>query len=425
MTMECCEEYARLSAMSRRSFLGAVAATGTVAATTSLFGESVLQATYGAAPGGNVLVVLSFRGGVDGLGLVVPHGDPAYAAARPTLKVPTASLLAKDAMFGLHPGMAPLEWAWNSGELAAVHAVGLPVPDRSHFSAIEKVEDADPGSSERRGWVNRMVGLNTAPVPWDAISLGSSIAPTMVEGPAPSVAMAELDLISLPGADGVDAAWNARRLAALETVWAGTTGRLASAYKAAVATSTKLTPVSLTKYVPTVAYPTEWPANELSDALKGAAQLIKADLGVQVITVDFGGWDMHDQYGTLDWGRMQRQVAAFAGSMSAFLKDLGVLRSRVTVATISEFGRRVEENGNAGLDHGWGNMMLLMGAGVKGGKYHGTWPGLTHGTTRNDDLKVTTDYRQVLGELIHKRFPDKDVTKVFPGVSYDPIGVLA
>jgi uncharacterized protein (DUF1501 family) len=141
-----------------------------------------------------------------------------------------------------------------------------------------------------------------------------------------------------------------------------------------------------------------------------------------VVSVDFGSWDMHDGYGTLEWGSMQRMLGAFAASVSAFMKDLGDLRSKVTVLTISEFGRRVAPNGNGGLDHGWGNMMLLMGAGVKGG-YHGSWPGLS--SLSDGDLAVTTDYRQVLAEVVAKRFPAKSVSQVFPGLVQRPLGVLS
>ena len=129
---------------------------------------------------------------------------------------------------------------------------------------------------------------------------------------------------------------------------------------------------------------------------------------------------MHDGYGNLEWGDMQNMTRAFAASVSAFMNDLGPLRSKVTLVTISEFGRRVAENGNQGLDHGWGNMMLLMGGGVRGGRYYGRWPGLGSGNLVEGDLKVTTDYRQVLGEIVNKRFPDKDVSKVFPGIALRP-----
>lgn len=424
MTPDCCDELARTSALSRRRFLGGMAAAGTAAVTTSVFGEALLQASYGATPGGNVLVVLSFRGGIDGLGVVVPHGDAGYAAARPSIKVPTASLIAKDSMFGLHPELQPLQWAWDSKELAVVNAVGLPVANRSHFAATELIEDADPTSSLRRGWVNRMVGLNPSPAPIDAIALGTTIPPTMVEGSAPSVASSELRDIVLAGAEQ-PGTWSTRRTTALRTMWAGTGGPLGAAFAATNSTVGTISPLAQADYVPTVPYPDDWPGTDLARALQDAARLIKADIGTQVITIDFGGWDMHTGYGTLEWGRMQSQLGAFAGAVSAFLQDLGALRSRVTLATISEFGRRLAENGSQGLDHGWGNMMLLMGAGVKGGQYHGTWPGLENNGQRDDDLAVTTDYRQVLGEIVHKRFPDKDVTQVFPGLSYAPLGVLA
>jgi uncharacterized protein (DUF1501 family) len=166
-------------------------------------------------------------------------------------------------------------------------------------------------------------------------------------------------------------------------------------------------------------------AADVASALKDTAQLIKADIETEVVSVDFGSWDMHDNYGNLEYGEMQKMTDVFARCVDAFMRDLGNLRSRVTLVTISEFGRRVAENGNRGLDHGWGNMMLLMGGGVNGGRYYGSWPGLGTSSLVEGDLKVTTDYRQVLGEIVHKRFPSKDVTQVFPGVSYSPLGLIA
>jgi uncharacterized protein (DUF1501 family) len=421
MTSKCCEDYARAGDLSRRRFLGGMAAAGALTVSTSLFGQAVRQASFAAGTGGNVLVVISFRGGIDGLGMVVPHGDPAYYTARPRIAVPKASLVAADAMFGLHPEMAPLQWLWDAGELAAVHAVGMAVPNRSHFEAMELIEDAAPGSSLRQGWVNRMVGLDDGAAT-DAVHLGSSTPPTLVEGPAPTVATQRLEDIKLTGSED---GWAARRRGHLETMWDAAYDPLAIAARSALATVDTLGTVAASPYQPAVSYPTAWPAGDLSDALQDTARLIKADIGTEVVSVDYGSWDMHDGYGNLQWGDMQNMVRAFAQSVSAFLQDLGSLRSRVTLVTISEFGRRVAENGNQGLDHGWGNMMLLMGGGVRGGQYYGQWPGLGVGTLVEGDLEVTTDYRQVLGEIVHKRFPDKDVSKVFPDVSFDPLGLLA
>ncbi len=425
---DCCREYDTASRLSRRRFLQGMAATSAAAVTTSVFGEAFRQTAFGATSGGNVLVVLSLRGGIDGLGLVVPHGDPAYYTARPTIALPRASLVAQDAMFGLHPQMQPLEWLFTGGELAAVHAVGLAVPNRSHFAAMEEVEDADPGSSTRRGWVNRMIGLNTRSDPSEAVQLGSSIVPTALSGPAPALAADQVDQISLVGAESDDA-WSQRRRTQLDQMWAGGAGvALYDAYRSARRTVDLLAPVASAAYTPTdgVTYPRSWPATDLSDALKDTAHLIKADVGTEVVAIDYGSWDMHSDYGTTAWGDMQSMTAGFAGVLDAFLRDLGPdLRSRVTVVTISEFGRRIKENGNRGLDHGWGNMMLVAGGGVKGGSYYGTWPGLGDGTQVDADLQVTTDYRTVLGEIVASRFPDRSVSEVFPGLAYRPLGLMA
>ncbi|MET1058401.1 MAG: DUF1501 domain-containing protein, partial [Nocardioides sp.] len=125
-----------------------------------------------------------------------------------------------------------------------------------------------------------------------------------------------------------------------------------------------------------------------------------------------GSWDLHTNYGTISWGSMQSSISGLAQSLAAFFQDLGPLRNRVTVVTISEFGRRVAENGSQGFDHGWGNMMLVAGAGVKGGQYYGSWPGLAAGGLTDGDLKVTTDYRNVLGEIVSRRFPDRSVPQL-------------
>ncbi len=415
----CCAEFLRAATVSRRRFLGGVAAAGATSVTTSLFGEAVQQASFGAETGGNVVVVISFRGGIDGLGMVVPHGDPAYYAARPKIAVPKGQLLARDDMFGLHPGLAPLNWLWESGELAAVQAVGMSAPSRSHFAAMEAIEDAAPGSSLRQGWVNRMVGLEGEAV--EAVHVGSSTPPTLVLGPSPTLAISALGEVELKGTDN---GWGPRRREQLSTMWDGDQGPLGRAARSALSAVQTLSPVARAAR-PAVAYPADPQAADLSAALQDTARLVKGELGTEVVSIDFGSWDMHDNYGTLDYGEMQKMTDVFARCVDAFMRDLGPLRSRVTLVTISEFGRRVAENGNRGLDHGWGNMMLLMGGGVRGGRYYGSWPGLGSSALVEGDLKVTTDYRQVLGEVVHKRFPSKDVTQVFPGVSYSPLGLLA
>ena len=416
---DCCSDYLRAASLSRRAFLGGVAATSAVTVSTSLFGQAVRQASFGATTGGNVLVVLSLRGGIDGMGMVVPHGDPVYYSARPKIAIPKTSLLAADAMFGLHPQMAPLKWLWDAGELAAVHAVGMAVPNRSHFVAMELIEDADPGSSLRQGWVNRMIGLDADSTAAEAVHLGDATPPTLITGPQPTLASRGLDLTLSGTANG----WGPRRNNQLNKVWSGAPGRLGSAAMSALEAVGTTAPIAAATYTPAATYPTTPAAVDLAAALKDTAQLIKADIGTEVVSVDYGSWDMHDGYGTVGSGSMADMTGAFAASVNAFLRDLGALRTKVTLVTISEFGRRTAENGNRGLDHGWGNMMLVMGGGVRGGRYYGRWPGLTTGG--DSDLTVTTDYRQVLGEVVHQRFADKDVTRVFPGLSYAPLGLMA
>jgi uncharacterized protein (DUF1501 family) len=416
----CCRDFAR-SQLSRRSILQSAAVLGGSMAMTQMFGDAMMQATFAGTPGGNTLVVISLRGGIDGLGVVVPHGDPGYYQARPTTAVPKSSVLCGDSMFGLHPLMAPLAPLWASGELAAIQAVGLPVANRSHFSAIEEVEDADPGSSTRTGWINRMIGLGAGSGTLDAVQLGMNFPTTAMMGPRPVLATADLGGLQVTGADGTDAT---RRYASLASAWNGFSGPLANGATEALNISKGPGQQLKNAADSAVAYPTVWNASPFAEPLKNAAKLIRADLGTDVIAIDAGNWDLHTNYGTLQWGSMQSNVDGLAQSLKAFFDDLDTLRSRVTVVTISEFGRRVSENGSQGFDHGWGNMMLVAGAGVNGGQYYGNWPGLDTNSLSDGDLKVTTDYRNVLGEIVGKRFPDRSVPGLFPGLSYDPVGFM-
>lgn len=196
-----------------------------------------------------------------------------------------------------------------------------------------------------------------------------------------------------------------------------------------MATVEQLAPFRAEIYTPHngVTYPDDWPAGDLSNALQNTAQLIRADVGTEVVTevvtIDYGDWDMHTDVGTLEWGDMQSMLRGFAESLAAFLTDLGDTGDRVTVVTISEFGRRVEANSAGGADHGWGNMMLVAGGGVRGGEYYGSWPGPDNRDLEEGDLKVTTDYRNVLAEIVKSRF-NRPEASVFPGLMYRPLSVM-
>ncbi len=404
--------------VSRRSLLRGAAAVVGAAVTTSLVGDVFTQTAYGNVTGGNVLVVVSLRGGADGLSLVVPHGDPAYAEARPVIGIPTGSLLAKDAMFGLHPAFAPLVPLWNAGTLGAVHAVGLPQPNRSHFAAMEEVEDADIGSPERRGWINRMVGLMGAPDPVRGMQLGSGIVPTSLYGEVPTVSLSNYRKLTLPGATG---SWAAPTRQSLTSAWTGVDTALGRGAVSALDVTQRLASLNGSQ---APANGARYPGTSLGDALGETARTVRADVGARVIAVDCGAWDHHTGLGTVNAGLLRNNAVDLAGSLAAFMTDLGADGSRVTVLTISEFGRRVHENGGNGLDHGHGNCMLAMGAGVKGGRYVAQWPGLADGNLVQGDLAVTTDYRSVLSEAVSARFPEVSVPQVFPGFSPTPVGLF-
>ncbi|HSS67423.1 MAG TPA: DUF1501 domain-containing protein [Nocardioidaceae bacterium] len=406
---------------SRRAMLRNLALVGAGTVATSVFGDTFRQAAYGATGDGNVLIVLSLRGGADSLSMVVPHGESYYYEHRPRIAVPRGTLVAQDDSFGLHPQFEPLLPMWNAGTFGVVLATGLPQPNRSHFDAIEQIEDADPGSVARTGWINRMIGLDTLTSPLQAVNLGSGLEPASLMGPQSTLATETTNDIELAGGDDPTAKGWRRR--ALQQVWGKQPGPLGVGARASLATTAKLGPALRKQYQPQAAYP----VTDLGDALKDTARLIKAKVGVKVVTLDYGSWDMHTNVGTLQSTgelTMKGMVRGFATGVAAFFKDLGPLASRVTLVTLTEFGRRVSQNGTGGLDHGWANATFAFGAGVKGGQFHGNWPGLGSGSLVDGDLKVTTDYRSVLTEILETRFASVSVPAVFPGFKPESVGLM-
>ena len=403
-TEPCCAEFATLS---RRGFFAGAALLGT----TTAFGSAVLTTSAAhAAPADSVLVVLSLRGAADGMSLVVPHGDPVYYQARPRISVPRERLLAPDGFFGLHPALEPLLPWWNNGTMAAIHATGLPAPNRSHFSAMEEVEDADPGSDARVGWLNRLIGTDAIDSPLQAFGVGGGAPPGSLVGPAPFLTGGSVEDVRLAGVDPA-AGTSQPRMRSLHTLWDGSRSPLAGAMRSAFRADSAFDPVRDTSDRPAHGATYD---GDLGDALQSAARVVRGDVGVQVLTVDHGDWDHHTDIGTLSWGQMLRQAGDLASNLHAFLTDLGPLADKVTVVVLSEFGRRVRENANMGLDHGYGNVMFVLGAGVKGGQYYGTWPGIA--AEVDSDLTVTTDYRAVLWDIVRARF-DVSPAAVFPRFS--------
>lgn len=408
----CCPEYAALSR--RGLFTGAAALAGA----TTLVGSAVVTASASApTPARAVMVVLSLRGAADGLSLVVPHGDPVYYQARPNISVASDRLVAKDPFFGLHPSLSPLVPLWDAGKLAAVHATGLPAPNRSHFSAMEEVEDADPGSGVRVGWLNRLIGADHNDSPLQAFNLGGGVPPAALYGPESFVSAGDVESMSIPGDDKWDT--EGRRLKSLHRLWDGNGSTMGKAMRATFRAVEDFDPVRETSEQP--ANNAAYPSGDLGKAMREVARIVKGNVGVEVITVDQGDWDHHTGLGTPENGRLTRNASDLGKAIAAFFTDLGKAGDNVTLLTISEFGRRVRENGNRGLDHGHGNVMFLAGAGVNGGRYYGTWPGLTNQV--DSDLLVTTDYRSVLSDVVTKRFGASSA-KVFPGFTPETVGAM-
>jgi len=299
---------------------------------------------------------------------------------------------------------------WTAGRVAAVHATGLPVANRSHFAAMEEMEDADLGSSERVGWLNRLVSGTPGTSPLQGFSAGTSTIPTSLVGPAATMSAGRVDDVELPGSDA-----DGRRRKSLQTMW--------HREKSTLGRSMRTTFEAISTFGPAQAAAdnrANYPGTGLGASLATAAQIIRGDVGVEVITVDQGDWDMHTDMGGPDGGWMWNNAQELAGAIAAFLDDLGTQAGKVTLVTLSEFGRRVTENDSGGTDHGYGNVMFVAGAGVRPG-YHGRWPGLAN--SYEADLTVTTDYRQVLADIVSRRF-NASVAKVFPGLKWQSTGVM-
>jgi uncharacterized protein (DUF1501 family) len=373
------------------------------------------------ADSSDVLVVLSLRGGFDGLNAVVPIGDPGYLAARPSIGVPAGALIPAGGIFGLHPALQPLKKFWDAGTFGAVHAVGQPSPSRSHFQAMEDLERAAPGSSLRSGWLDRTIGVRPSGSVFQAAQVGSAEVTEALSGPNPELSLRSIDSFDIAGA------WDAEQRAlwttALRAMHAGAHPSVAAPAAEALDAVATTSRISAQKYTP--ANGADYPANSpLGSALHDVARLIKEKVGLQVACVDQGDWDMHVDAGTVGSGWMHDHLTDLAQSLAAFATDLGSLMDGVTVVTLSEFGRRLAENGSGGADHGHGNAVLLLGGGIVGGTVHGAWPGLADAALVDGDLAGTTDYRLLLGEILQKRCGMGSLSTVFPGLTGSPIGIV-
>src|SRR5580698_4367560 len=399
--------------ITRRIFLrnSALAVVGTAAIPSFL-----TRAAYGSVEAGTSnkrLVVIFQRGAADGLNIVVPHAEPSYYAMRPSINIPRSSVIDLDGFFGLHPSLAPFQPLWKQRHLAIVHAAGSPDPTRSHFDAQDFMESGTPGvKATEDGWLNR--SLHSLPQPasadaFRAIALGPSL-PRILSGSEPAVAINNINDFSVggnnpkgnPNANSFEAMYEH----SVDSVLHGTGQETFDAVK-------MLKSADPSKYKP--APGADYPGGHFGDSLKQLAQLIKANLGVQVAFADIGGWDHHVNEGATE-GQIANVLRDFSQSLAAFWTDLGDLGEDTVVVTMSEFGRTARENGNRGTDHGHANVMFVLGGPVKGGKVYGRWPGLDQSQLyEGRDLALTTDFRQVIGEAVTRHLGNKNLAAVFPG----------
>jgi uncharacterized protein (DUF1501 family) len=399
--------------ITRRIFLrnSALAVVGTAAVPSFL-----TRAALGAVENGGRtkrLVVIFQRGAADGLNIVVPYAERNYYAMRPNINIPQKSVVDLNGFFGLHPALSAFQPLWQQRQLAIVHGAGSPDTTRSHFDAQDFMESGTPGiKSTDDGWLNRSLRNlpSTPPVsPFRAIALGPSL-PRILSGNEPAVAMNNINDFSVGGKSlkpsPAATAFEAMYDHSSDAVLHGTGEETFDAVK-------MLKSADPGKYTP--APNANYPKGRFGDSLRQLAQLIKANLGVQVAFADIGGWDHHVNEGAAE-GQLANVLGDFSQSIAAFWTDLGDLGEDTVVVTMSEFGRTARENGNRGTDHGHANVMFVLGGPVKGGKVYGRWPGLDQSQLyEGRDLALTTDFRQVIGEAVTRHLGNKNLAAVFPG----------
>ncbi|MDY7104167.1 MAG: DUF1501 domain-containing protein [Actinomycetota bacterium] len=389
---------------------------GAGAAGLALSGAAVTRLAFGdpANPAaGDVLVQVFLRGGADGLSLVVPYGEGLYYDNRSSIAIPepgqTNGALDLNGFFGFHPAMSALyEGPWAAGDLAVVHATGLPddTPHkRSHFEAQEYVERCAITTSGS-GWLARHLASSGGGSVLSGVGIGGSLSSSL-KGYGNAISLwnpRNFGIQGFPGGVRNDVA------PALSDMYAAATGALGDAAGSTLGALGTMGSIDWDSLGP--ANGAEYRDNGLGRGLGHVARLIKSGVGLRAATVDFGGWDMHDNMGSPTDGWMAGRAAELADGLAAFYTDLGSAMSEVTVVVVSEFGRTTEENGNNGTDHGRGNMMLAMGGGISQGVYT-DWPTLS----RDDgdrDVNVTIDYRTILAEIAANRLDNVDLERIFP-----------
>jgi len=369
-----------------------------------------------------VLVCLFQRGAVDGLSMIVPHGDRVYYEERPRIAIAERDVVDLDGYFGLHPRLATLKTLWDNKSLAVIHAVGSPDATRSHFDAQDYMESGTPGvKSTGDGWMNRYCQHDRehADTPFRAVAFGPQL-PRILAGSAPSLAIDDLQAFGLrvPQEAARD-----RLTRAFEELYDGAgTGLLASSSREGFEAVQMLKRADPTQYRPDAG--ADYPPGRLGKTLLQIAQLIKADVGLEIAFADCSGWDTHVNQGSSE-GQLAARLRELGLALAAFNRDLGDRMRNIVVLTMSEFGRTIRENGNSGTDHGHATAMLALGGPVNGGRVLGRWPGLgVEQRFEGRDVAVTTDFRDLFGEILTRHLGTTDLSSIFPGYTPSPARFL-
>jgi uncharacterized protein (DUF1501 family) len=357
----------------------------------------------------DVIIVVFQRGGMDGLNAVVPHGDSDYYRLRPTIAVPrpgtgTAAAVDLDGFFGLHPALSALLPLYQSGALALVHATGFKQESRSHFECQNFMERAsDQLNSVTTGWLNRHLAVVGGDANFQAIGMGGAI-PASLRGSAPVIGLNGIEEFVLATTSGQKSVLEAAlaRLYDDNSLFSATSVQALGAIEELVAENPRQFAVE---------NGATYPQGRFGTQLRELAQVIKSDMGLEVAALDIGGWDHHASIGQV----LPPLLTELASALLAFHTDLGARMANVTVVTLTEFGRRAYQNASGGTDHGSAFCTLALGGGVNGGQVYRNWPGLRDVDLFNGDLDVTTDYRNVLSELLVKRARNSNLANVFPG----------
>ena len=380
----------------------------------ALGGTGITKSEAPAAVADPILVVIFCRFGQDGLQLVAPSGDPNYIAARPTIRIAPSSSYGLGTLDGVdmffNPNVPELKALYDAKQLAPIVAAGVPTNIRSHFEAQDMMErgGADGTAQPMNGWLARHMNAQSIAAPLGTVAVSTSM---------PTSLMGDNQALTIPNPANFNVSGGTGTSSVSRGLMRGTT----EYEKKSIETLDAITNVQTAFRALSNNTQTGYTNGDLSTSLRSLATLIKMNVGISVATIDMGGWDHHQNL----TGAFTPRVVELSRSIAAFWNDIAAVQSKVTIVTMTEFGRRFQENANRGLDHGSASTMMVLSKDMNGGKVYGLWPGTAANQLYGGDLAVTTDYRTVLSEILVKRHNEAKIANVFPNVPYNPLGLFA